>query len=97
LKNIVVEILDTKLKQFKYNCPLEITDLVFLEIEKSYLPLYKARVKQQSAKIINRCIGAKVKEHWNLENKGICKWPKSKLIGHYLKHSNVQSKPLLKI
>jgi transcriptional regulator with XRE-family HTH domain len=90
MNKIVEEILDTKLSHFKYNCPLDITDLVFLEIEKSFLTLYKAKVKNQGSKLINRTIGAKVKEHWNLENRGICKRPKSKLIYQYLEHGNIQ-------
>jgi hypothetical protein len=89
MNKIVEEILDTKLKRFKYNCPLDITDLVFLEIEKSYLTLYEARVKSKGKTYINRIIGAKIKDYWRLDNGSVCKHPKSRLIGRYLEHSNI--------
>ncbi len=36
MREIVKEILDNQLRQFRRNCPLDITDLVFLEIENNY-------------------------------------------------------------
>src|ERR1035438_7263985 len=90
MKDVVEEILNTKLKRFKHNCPLDITDLVFLEIEKSYMHLYKIHAKKKGTRVINRIIGGRVKEYWNLEKRGICKRPKSILIGSYEEHCNIK-------
>ena len=85
MKDAVKEILDTKLKHLRNNCPENITDLVFLEIEKSYLPVYKSNKNTSS---INRLIGKYIREYWDLKNLGRCNNPKSTLIKSYEKHSN---------
>lgn len=84
----IKEILDTKLKHHKNKCPEDITDLVFLEIEKSYLPAYKNSVKNSGAATVNRFIGKLVRLHWNLKNLDRCNNPKSRLISSYRKHCN---------
>jgi len=88
MKQRITEILDTKFKHLRRNCPTDITDLVFLEIEKSYMPFYELAVKHKGADPINQFIGKTVREHWDLKNLGRCNSPKSKLITSYEKHSN---------
>ena len=84
----VKEILDTKLKYYRRNCPEDITDLVFLEIEKSYLPAYENSIKYKGSDSINKFIGKYIRQYWDLKNLGRCNNPKSKLISSYEKHSN---------
>jgi hypothetical protein len=88
MKEVVEKILDSTLRHFRGNCPLDITDLVFLEIEKSFLSKYEGAVKYKGADSINKFIGKLVREYWNLKNEGRCNTPKSKLITSYEKHSN---------
>jgi len=61
MKHIVKEILDTKLRKYRGNCPLDLTDLVFLEIEKSYLGAYEDAVNYKGADTINKFIGKSIK------------------------------------
>ncbi len=84
----VKEILDGELKHLRRNCPKDITDLVFLEIEKSYLPTYKNSKKHKGSGTINRFIGKYIRQYWDLKNLGRCYNPNSKLINSYEKHSN---------
>ncbi len=84
ISNIVFDILDMKLNHYSSNCPFNITDLVFLEIEKHYLDEYYGFPKNY----INRQIGKLVREHWQLKNLGRHKHPKSALIKSYEIHSN---------
>lgn len=88
MKQFITDILDTKLKQFRRNCPQDITDLVFLEIEKSHMPFYELAVKNKDKDTINKFIGKTVREHWNLKNLGRENHPQSRLIDSYEKHSN---------
>jgi len=88
MKQFITEILDTRLKQFKRNCPIDITDLVFLEIEKSFMPTYNSAIKLKGVDHINQFIGKTVREHWDLKNLGRCNSPKSTLITSYEMHSN---------
>jgi hypothetical protein len=82
------EILDSKLHYFRNKCPEDITDLVFLEIEKSYLLAYENAIKYKSRDTINKFIGKFIKQHWDLKNLGRCNNPKSRLISSYEKHCN---------
>ena len=86
---IIKEILDTKLRHLRSNCPNNITDLVFLEIEKSYLPSYENAIKYKGIDTINRFIGKYIRKYWDLENLGRCNNPKSRLISSYEKHGNL--------
>jgi len=79
-------IMDNQLKSHRCNCPANITDLVFLEIEKNYMREYQMLVSQKGK--VNGVIGKRVKANWNLEDIGKCKHPKSTLIKVYKKHSN---------
>lgn len=88
MKQLITEILDTKLKHLKRNCPSDITDLVFLEIEKSYMSFYNLAIKNKGSDTINKFIGKIIREHWDLQNLGRCNSPNSKLISSYEKHSN---------
>ena len=88
MESIIKEILDIKLRQLKRNCPENITDLVFLEIEKSYLPAYESAIKYKDQDTINKFIGKFVRKHWDLKNLGRCNNPKSRLISSYERHSN---------
>jgi hypothetical protein len=88
LKAIVQEILDNQLNYHKNNCPLDITDLVFLEIERNYLQDYTSARRNRSEYAVNTVIGKFIRQYWNLQNVGKCKNPRSKLINSYTKHSN---------
>jgi len=85
---IVKQILGTKLKHLNNRCPEDITDLVFLEIEKFYLAAYENSVKYKGVDTINKFIGKLIRQHWDLKNLGRCNNPKSRLISSYEKHSN---------
>jgi hypothetical protein len=88
MKEIIEKILNTTLKQFRGNCPLDITDLVFLEIEKSFLSNYERGAKVNGIDKLNIFIGKHIKEYWHLKNEGRCNSPRSRLITSYEKHSN---------
>ena len=88
MREIVKEILDTKLRYLRSKCPIDITDLVFLEIEKSYIPAYERAINYKGMDNINKFIGKFVREYWNLRNLGRCNNPRSRLITSYEKHSN---------
>ncbi len=88
MENIVKNILDGPLKIHRYNCPLNITDLVFLEIEKTYIKEYETAVNSKDKDTVNKFIGKKVKELWDLKNLGRCNSPESRLISSYEKHGN---------
>ena len=88
MKSVIEKILDTKLKHLRRNCPKNITDLVFLEIEKSYLPSYENAIKYKGSDTINRFIGKYIRQYWNLNNLGRHNNPVSYLIKSYEKHSN---------
>ena len=88
MKKLVGSILDNKLKQFRNSCPYNITDLVFLEIEKSHRAEYNHSVNKLGVDSVNTTIGKFIREYWNLKNTGRCKRPQSELIASYEKHSN---------
>jgi hypothetical protein len=93
MKQFIEEIMDTRLKHLRNACPSNITDLVFLEIEKSYREFYQLAVKNKGGdpegkRTINKFIGKVVREHWDLKNLGVCNNPQSILIESYEKHSN---------
>lgn len=88
MKYTIKEILDTRLKHLSKECPENITDLVFLEIEENYLPTYQSSVKLRGTNTVNKLIGKFIREHWDLKNLGRCTNPKSKLISSYERHSN---------
>jgi hypothetical protein len=89
MKDVIKEILDTKLNHYRYKCPIDITDLVFMEIEKSYLQRYESAATYKGADTINKYIGKVIREYWNLANLGRCNSPRSRLITSYEKHSNL--------
>lgn len=86
--NIVKTILDTTLKNKQFNCPSNITDLVFLEIEKHFIKEYKSALVDRSINALNSSIGKYIREYWNLRNTGRFKSPSSRLIKSYETHSN---------
>lgn len=95
LKNIKIEpihlvsdVLDVFLKDIKAEVPQDITDRVFLIIEKSYIlnQVYNALAVERGKNSVNKTIGKLIKAHWDLTNTGISKKPKSKLIQSYTKH-----------
>lgn len=88
MEYIIKEILDTTFKQYRRICPENITDLVFLEIEKFYLPAYENAIKYKDTDTINKFIGKFIRKYWDLKNIGRCNYPKSKLISSYEKHCN---------
>lgn len=88
MRDIVFRILRTDLAKFELKCPPNITDLVFLEIEKNYMEQYKSFVSRKNEATANQSIGKWIKEYWNLKNIGRCNNPVSQLISSYEKHSN---------
>ena len=90
IMSLIGEILDLKLNDYKHRCPQNITDLVFLEIEKNkkYLREYKEIGNKIGFLTLNQFIGKFIKSYWNLKNLGRCNNPQSKLIDSYEKHSN---------
>jgi DNA replicative helicase MCM subunit Mcm2 (Cdc46/Mcm family) len=84
------EILDNRLSKYKDNCPKNITDLFFIEIEKDekLLKEYNALAKMKDKHTLNSQLGKVITKYWNLKNKGECSKPKSSLINYYEKHSN---------
>lgn len=88
MKFLITELLNKQLNHLKKNCPADITDLVFLEIEKHHMLFYNLAVKNKGVEQINQFIGKTIREHWDLKNLGRCNTPKSKLITSYEKHSN---------
>ncbi len=88
MKRVIESILDTELRNYRRTCPPNITDLVFLEIEKSYMKDYQDACSLKDAASVNKMIGKIIKDHWSLQNTGRCNSPVSKLISSYEKHSN---------
>jgi len=88
MKHIIVVILNDKLRKYRCSCPHNITDLVFLEIEKTYKREYDAACEQKGQDNINRIIGKWIKDEWGLQNIGRCDTPVSELITSYEMHSN---------
>ena len=90
VRNFVAEILDGRLSTYRHSCPENITDLVFLEIEKdnNLMVRYRDWECSYSTLSVNQAIGRFVKLHWNLENLNRETRPKSSLIKSYRKHSN---------
>lgn len=80
VRNFVEAILDGRLSRFRHNCPEDITDLVFLEIEKDeeLLDEYNDLVKAKDRHTINTQIGKIIKDYWNLNNLGRCHNPESR-------------------
>lgn len=84
--SFIDKIMENQLNSHKRNCPANITDLVFLEIEKNYMRKYQILVSQKGK--VNGVIGKRIKTNWNLKNIGRCNHPKSILIKSYEEHSN---------
>lgn len=84
----VKKILDTTLAEYCSKCPSNITDLVFIEIEKNYMAEYNIACNSFSNDVINKKIGKLIREYWHLKNLGRCFSHKSKLIRSYEMHSN---------
>lgn len=83
-----MEILDGVLNHLRFNCPRNITDLVFLEIENHYLVRYEHLANISTQDTLNKNIGKFVRAYWDLKNIGIYKFPQSRLIRSYTEHSN---------
>jgi len=86
-KDLVENILDNDLKEFRSNYPSDITDRVFLVIEEKYLGQYNHFYDTKGDRI-NILIGKHIREYWSLLNTGRCKYPNSTLIRSYEMHSN---------
>ena len=83
---LAIHILDNDLKDHKKNVPSNITDLVYLKIEESYMKEYEAACQRKGKDQVNKTIGKTIREHWGLQNTGKCKSPRSRLISSYEKH-----------
>jgi hypothetical protein len=90
LQQSVVGIMDRKLWHLRRRCPPDITDLVFLEIERNrgLLRQYEQYVGTYGLRRTNISIGGMIRKHWDLQNLGRCSSPRSRLIGAYEKHAN---------
>lgn len=88
IREIVDVILSEKLGHMKGNCPADITDCVFLEIENDadLMRQYNEIRNEIGAPTVNALIGKIIKETWDLKDTGRCKVPKSRLIGSYEMH-----------
>lgn len=86
--DIVEHILDTTLKEFRYNCPSDITDKVFIEIQKEYMYSYENECRHRGTHATNTMIGKHVRYYWGLKNLGRCNSPRSSLITSYEMHKN---------
>ena len=85
---LVKEILGDNLKHLRHDCPEDITDRVFLEIENNpeLFQRYRQLISSRTQHSINAAIGKHVIITWNLDNIGRCYKPRSKLIKSYEKH-----------
>jgi hypothetical protein len=90
MNDIIETLLDGVLNHHRHNCPPNITDLVFLEIEKSYLNEYLHLVTSRGGNqgTVNQSIGKHVKKYWKLNNVVEGKLPVSKLIKSYTELKN---------
>lgn len=88
MEAIVRIILDSTLAKHRSKCPMNITDLVFLEIEKNFRKEYEACILTTGKGEINKKIGRLVRVYWDLKNINYERNPKSELIKSYTKHSN---------
>ena len=68
MEAIVRRILNTTLAKHRSKCPMNITDLVFLEIEKNFMKEYSACILTSGRGEINRKIGRLVRVYWDLNN-----------------------------
>ena len=90
VRSFVAEILDQRLSECRHNCPENITNLVFLEIEKDegLLKEYNSLIAAKDRYTMNKQIGKIIKDYWALKNLGRSHNPESKLIKSFEKHSN---------
>ncbi|MBV6513652.1 MAG: hypothetical protein FMNOHCHN_03187 [Ignavibacteriaceae bacterium] len=88
IEKILIDILDGKFKQYRRNCPENLTDLVFLEIEENYMNVYESYIKIKGKDTANKFIGKFIRKYWDLKNLGRCNSPSSRLIDSYEKHTN---------
>jgi hypothetical protein len=87
MKKITEDILYGKFHHLRHKCPPDITDLVFLEIEKDYIARYNYLAGESTPESLNKNIAKYIKAYWHLKNIGTCDKPKSKLISSYTEHS----------
>jgi len=88
MKKIAEDILYGKFHHLRHKCPPDITDLVFLEIEKDYIGRYTYLAKENNQETLNKNIDKYVKAYWRLKNTGTCDKPKCTLLSKYTEHSN---------
>ncbi len=88
MKKITEDILYGKFNHLRHKCPPDITDLVFLEIEKDYIGRYNHLAEVKTPESVNKSIAKYIKSYWHLKSTGTCKTPKSKLLTSYTEHSN---------
>ncbi|MFZ4590685.1 MAG: hypothetical protein ACOYN6_06785 [Ignavibacteria bacterium] len=88
MRKITENILYGKFQHLRHKCPTDITDLVFLEIEKDYIARYNYLAAENTPETLNKSIGKYIKAYWHLKNVGTCSTPKSKLLTVYTEHSN---------
>jgi hypothetical protein len=88
-------IMNTTLANHRSNCPPDITDLVFLEIEKNFMKVYETCIfkskfgnSKKGRGEINKKIGRLIKLFWDLKNLKKEHHPYSNLIKSYTIHSN---------
>ena len=88
MKEITEDILYKKFHHLRHKCPSDISDLVFLEIEKDYIGRYNYLAELKSPESVNKSIEKYIKSYWKLKKIGVCNTPKCKLLTSYTEHSN---------
>ena len=76
-------LIDEIMTRWRRPYPRDITDQVFLEIQKNYSSRYENIIAQYDSRVVNQYIGRLVKSITHLETKGRNNKPKSKLIQSY--------------
>ena len=83
-EDLVMKVHDDDLAHLKKDCPYDITDRVFLIIERKYFRIYSAMCSAAGKDKVNSYIAGRCKLHWNLMNTGRrCTEPESSLIKSY--------------
>ncbi len=91
ISDLAYKIMNNRLSKYRHNCPVNITDLFFLEIEndEELLAEYHNLAKfVKGYHSLNQQFGKFIREYWYLQNLGRCINPQSRLISSYEKHSN---------
>ena len=86
-KDALHDVVETNLRRFQGNYPIDVSDQVFIGIEfdPAQLKVYKAAVAQDGQSAVNERIAALIQQITGLKNMGPCDTPLSTLIKSYEK------------